>query len=236
MPPWPAAGLPAPASLPGCDAAIYEAAPPRTGKRGRPAKKGKRLLSPAEMADKLTDRAFTRAAVDWRGKTKGLLVWSRPVLWYSIDEQHLVQLVIVRDPTRTMHDDFFFTTALGADPAWVASHYAGRWSIECVNREVKQVIGAEDPQCWKHKGPERAASLSLWLHAAIWAWYIPTYGTTPSWIPRPCYPKKTTPSFLDALATLRRCLWSERITPLSSLGPLNPKIIDALLDVLTRAA
>ena len=73
----------------------------------------------------------------------------------------------------------------GADPAWVASHYAGRWSIECVNREVKQVIGAEDPQCWKHKGPERAASLSLWLHAAIWAWYIPTYGTTPSWIPRP---------------------------------------------------
>ncbi len=88
--------------------------------------------------------------------------------------------------------------------------------IECANREVKQVIGDEGPQCWKYKGPERAASLSLWLYAAIWTWYIPTHGTTTTWMPRPWYPKKTTPSFLDVLAALRRCLWSERTMPMSS--------------------
>lgn len=139
----------------------------------------------------------------------------------------------VRFPPAT---HLFFTTDLDAAPGDVASNYAGRWSIECVNREVKQCLGAEDPQSWKGVGPMRAASLSLWLYAAIWTWYIPTYGATTTWIARPWYRKKATPSFLDALAQLRRCLWSERITELSSSGPLNPKFLDGLLDVLTRAA
>ena len=108
--------------------------------------------------------------------------------------------------------------------------------LECVNREVKQCLGAEGPQSWKGIGPERAASLSLWLYAAIWTWYIPTFGTATTWIPRPWYRTKSTPSFLDALSQLRRCLWSERITVMSSSGQLNPKIIDGVLDVLSRAA
>ncbi len=218
------------------DAALYDPAPPRTGKRGRPRQRGGRLDTPAKMAAKLTNNDFTEAAVDWRGRPKQLLVWSTPVLWYSIDRNHQVLLVIVRDPDGIMHDDFFFTTDLDAQPDWVASHYAGRWSIECVNREVKQILGAEDPQCWKHLGPERAASLSLWIYTAVWAWYIPTHGATRTWIPRPWYPKKTTPSFLDALATLRRTMWSARITAVSSTGPLNPEIIDGMLDVLATAA
>ena len=94
------------------DAALYEAAPKKTGKAGRPRKKGKRLLSPAVMAAKLRDAAFTSVTVEWRGGTKDLLVWSRQVLWYTVDKEHLVQPVIVRDPTRRMHDDFFVTTDL----------------------------------------------------------------------------------------------------------------------------
>ena len=180
--------------------------------------------------------AFEQVSVSWRGRTKELLVWSRPVLWYSVDKKSLVLLVVVRDPAGVMHDDFFFTTDLEAAPGTVASNYAGRWSIECVNREVKQCLGAEDPQCWKDEGPERAASVSLWLYAAIWTWYIPTVGTATSWIPRPWYPKKQTPSFLDALASLRRVLWAERITPMSSSQPLPPKILDGLLDLLATAA
>ncbi len=218
------------------DAALYEAAPPRTRKPGRPRKKGKRLETPVEMAANLKNDKFSAVRVDFRGKERDLLVWSRPVLWYTTDPDHLVLLVVVRDPTGVMHDDFFFSTDLEASPGDVASLYAGRWSIECVNREVKQCLHAEDPQSWKGKGPERAASLSLWLYAAIWTWYIPTFGTTVTWTTRPWYQKKTAPSFLDALAALRRCLWSERISPRSSSDPLSPKIMDGLLDTLARAA
>lgn len=195
-----------------------------------------RRLARPMLAEGLSNDAFSAAPVEWRGKTKYLLVWSRPVLWYTVDKANLVLLVIVRDPAGIMHDDFFFTTELDTAPGDVASRYAGRWSIECVNREVKQCLGAEDPQCWKREGPERAASLSLWLYAAIWTWYIPTFGTTASWIPRRWYPKKATPRFLDALASLRRVLWAERITPVSSSEPLPREILDGLLDALATAA
>jgi hypothetical protein len=98
----------------------------------------------------------------------------------------------------------------------VGSHYAGRWSIEVTFRDAKQCLGGENPQCWRHQGPERAAAMSLWLMSAVWVWYIPTFGTTTTWLRRAWYPAKTTPSFLDALAALRRVLWRNRITAVSS--------------------
>jgi len=111
------------------DAALYEAPPPRTGKRGRPRMRGARLKTPQAMADGLRDDAFSTATVEWRGRAKDLLGWSRPVLWYLVDKVNLVLLVIVRDPEGIMHDDLFFTTALDVAPGDVASRYAGRWSI-----------------------------------------------------------------------------------------------------------
>ena len=89
---------------------------------------------------------------------------------------------------------------------------------------------------WKRQGPERAASLSLWLHALTWCWYLDTHPTGGTWITRPWYPHKNTPSFLDALAALRRVLWSQRITALSAPTAEDTKITDVLLDTLAYAA
>ena len=94
----------------------------------------------------------------------------------------------------------------------------------------------EDPQCWKRQGPERAAALSLWLHAAIWLWYLQVWGTQRSWTPTPWYPAKTHASFADALAALRVTLWRQRITRVCSRGPLPTKFRDQLIDVLAQAA
>jgi len=117
-------------------------------------------------------------------------------------------VVVVRDPAGVAHDDYFFTTNLTAAPGATASLYAGRWSIEDTFRATKQSLGGEDPQSWKRQGPERTAALSLWLHANVWALYLTTQGTTPTWTSRPWYTTKRTPSFADALACLRRTLWS----------------------------
>jgi hypothetical protein len=93
----------------------------------------------------------------------------------------------------------------------------------------------EDYREWLDNA-RRLKDLVAQLCAAIWTWYIPTVGTAVSWIPRPWYPKKATASFRDALASLRRMLWAERITPVSSSPPFPPKILDGLLDVLASAA
>lgn len=231
------------ASLPRCqftsrmrrDAAIYEPAPPKTGRRGRPRTKGDRLPTPQALAAKARQRDWQRVDIDVRGHSIERLVCVQDVLWYKINKHGLVRLVIVRDPEGNEPDDFFFTTDLSATGAQVVSRYAGRWSIEVTFRDAKQGLGAEDPQCWKRQGPERAAALSLWLHGLIWCWYLDAHPTGGTWPTRPWYRRKNTPSFLDALAALRRVLWSQRITALSSDAPDHTKMTDALLDTLAYA-
>ncbi|MGH8934186.1 MAG: IS701 family transposase [Egibacteraceae bacterium] len=218
------------------DAALYAPAPPRTGKPGRPRKKGDRLPTPTQIAAQASQADWTRATINLRGKHVERLVCSRQLLWYRVCPDRLVGLVIVRDPDGHEPDDFFFTTDLDAAPAEVAGFYAGRWSIEDTFAQHQQFLGGEDPQTWTADGPERAAALSLWLSTAIWLWYIPAYGTTPSWPTLPWYPSKATPSFIDALAALRRTLWRQRITTLSPQEPLPAKITDTLIDTLARAA
>jgi hypothetical protein len=218
------------------DAAPYEPAPPRTGRRGRPRQRGARLETPEEMSTRLRDKDFALIEYDCRGKTIRALVWSTRVLWSRVDSKRLVTLVIVRDPDGVMLDDFFVCDDAEATDAEIVARYASRWAIEVTFREVKQCLGGEDPQSWKYQGPERAANLSLWLYSAIWTWHITTNGKCSTWTKRPWYPNKTTPSFLDALASLRRTLWTERITPLSFSGRDHTKIIDGMLDVLANAA
>lgn len=218
------------------DAAIYQPPPPRKkGQRGRPRKKGKRLPSPEKIA-KRTKRGWIRAKVNIRGRVAERLLLVRPVLWYTVCPDRQVLLVIVRDPQGHQHDDFFFTTNLNAIGAEVAACYAGRWSIEVTFRDVKQSLGGQHPQTWKHQGPERAASLAMWLYSTVWTWYIITQGTKQTWTSLPWYTKKSTPSFADALAALRGVLWRHLIFSNCARRPLTRKIADTLIDALARAA
>ena len=218
------------------DAALYETAPPATGKRGRPRVKGERLPTPAKIAAEASPDQWKTVTIDHRGTPIERLVHVRDVLWYQVNKTGLVRLVIVRDPDGIQRDDFFVTSDLTNSGAEVASRYAGRWPIEVCFRDVKQDLGGQDPQSWKRQGPERAASLSLWLHALIWYWYLDAHPTGRTWIPRPWYPGKKTPSFLDALAAIRRVHWAERINTMSTSEHDHDKITDALLDTLAYAA
>jgi len=217
------------------DAAIYEAPPERTGRRGRPRTKGDRLPAPSQLAEMLPADAFAPAEIDCRGRATEALVWMRRVLWYGVEREHMVTLVIVRDPN-TREDHFFVSNDPDASNVEILERYVGRWSIEVCFRDAKQCLGAEDPQSWKGPGPERAAALSLWLHSAIWCWYIAMFGAKRTWTVRPWYTRKATPSFIDALGSLRRALWSERIKVASASGPQHTKILEDMLDVLAAAA
>lgn len=218
------------------DAALYQAPPPPTGKRGRPRSRGERAPTPAQLSLTLPKRAWTPVEADIRSTTVTRLVHVRDVLWYRVNKSDLVRLVIVRDPDRIEPDDYFFTTDLSATAAEAVSRYAARWGIEVCFRDVKQDLGGQNPQSWKRRGPERAAALSLWLHAATWCWYLESHPEGQTWTPRPWYRTKATPSFLDALAALRRVLWSQRITAMSRSGADDTKITEALLDTLAYAA
>jgi len=218
------------------DAALFGPAPERTGRRGQPRKKGERLETPAELSGRLKRKGFDEVECEWRGRTVTKLVWTKDVLWYRVCSGAMVRLVIVRDPVGHEPDDYFFSTDTTMEPAEVVSIYAGRWGIEIVNRDVKQLVGGEEPQSWKGVGPKRAAGLSFWLYSAVWVWYLQVSGERPSFTVQPWYKDKATPSFTDAMAELRRTLWRERITSASDGASLGDETLKVLVEALAVAA
>ena len=217
------------------DAALYEVPPKkRPHTPGAPRKKGKRLPTPEGMAHHV--RKWKKVSVTLRGKEKERLVWSRSVLWYGVKPNAPVLLVICRDPAGKEPDDFFCTTDVQALPEHIVETYAGRWSIEDTFKNTKQSLKGETPQSWKKHGPERIAHLSFMLYSLVWLWYLLTQGTKRTWNFLPWYPQKQTASFTDALASLRKVLWSQRINAKTEKTSVPSKIISNLIDVVAMAA
>lgn len=221
------------------DAALREEVGYRpAGTRGRKPTKGPRLPAPPALAEEagrlglfaLTTMTRCQQRVD-------RLVYARRVYWDGI----WVLLVIVRDPDGQEKDDYFFTTALDAWALDVPDHYGGRWSIELTFRDVKQLLGAQDPQSWAEQGPAQAAALAYWLYTLVWTCFLLASPAERQQAlrPWPWYPQKALPSFADALACLRRHLWRGRITPRPGATPapaINAPDIEVLIDQASRAA
>ena len=217
------------------DAALYEKpATPRKGQRGRPRKKGARLPTPEKLAARAQN--WQRVQVEERGQLKERLLFTCEVLWYAVCGSRPVRLVISRDPAGHEEDDFFFTTDTSMQPQAVVETTAGRWCIEDTFRNTKQFLGAEEPQVWKGKGPERVAGLSFLLYGLVWVWYL-LYGYNHTDLPRrDWYQQKEHPSFQDALYALRRVLWHERIFSKSEQPSAPAKIFRLLVDALAACA
>ena len=217
------------------DAAIYEMPQrPRHKGRGRPRKKGKRLPTPSQIAARV--RKWDTVQTIERGKPKTRLVYCRHVLWYQVLPDRPVLLVISRDSTGKEKDDFFFTTDLEMSPVQVIEEFADRWAIEDTFRNAKQFLGAEEPQSWKGHGPEKVSGFAYFLYGLVWLWYLKHgYRSTP--IPSTdWYRHKRAPSFKDALAALRKALWSDRFSQTVHTVPHFDKFQAILIHALAYAA
>lgn len=201
--------------------------------RGRPCKKGKRLVCPEKMANYVRD--WQKVKVRERGKSRTRLVYSKVLLWYRVSQRPIL-LVISRDPEGKEKDDFFFTTDVTMEPVEVIACYADRWAIEDTFKNTKQFLGGQEPQTFKDKGPERAAGLSLWLYSMVWLWYLMQKANKRYFIVHPWNPLKSMPSFADAIACLRRELWREKIKCMFGVSAVHDKKFEFLLEALAPAA
>ena len=216
------------------DANIYDLlGKKRKKRRGRPRKKGKKLSSPQNLAKRIHNWQLVETCE--RGKSRKRLVYVRKVVWYRVSQKPVL-LVISRDPKGKEKDDFFFTTDTTVTAAEVIGGFAGRWSIEDTFKNTKQLIGGQQPQTWKRKGPERAAALSLWLYSAIWLWYLQQKSKQRYFFVQPWYPGKSAPSFADALSCLRRVLWQDRIKFMFGKRFVHNKNFEFLIEALASAA
>jgi hypothetical protein len=216
------------------NANLYDLPPKRRKKRrGRPRTRGKKLAKLETMAAHIQN--WQTVTFRRRGETVKRLVYTRVVLWYTVSRKPIL-LVLSRDPKGKEKDDFFFTTDVAMAPAEVLACYADRWAIEDAFKNTKQLLGGQQPQTYKAKGPERAAGLSLWLYSMVWLWYLKQKSTQRYFIVQPWYRQKSTPSFADALSCLRRELWRERIKYMFGISAVHDKKFKFVLEALVPAA
>jgi hypothetical protein len=240
------------------DAALFEPPPANAKGRGRPRKKGRRLLSPKQLivADHIPWESHEMLLY---GKTVTVLTKTQTCLWYTVAGGRLVRMIVTRDPNGRIEDRAYFSTNAEMNVQELAQLFSLRWTQEEMHRNVKQHLGLEDPQngWWRRPkgqrrdkripGPQphkergakaatRTVPFILTIYAVVVLWYF-ACGTAREDVDRarrraPWYRQKTEPSFSDMLAALRRHLWAERNFSAPSIEQGSSKISASILDWL----
>jgi len=193
------------------DSALYAPPPPREpGKRGGRRKVGEALPKLAEvLADAAT--TWTRVAVSfWYGRSDVELEFvTGTALWYYKGNPAVpVRWVLVRDPKGKMEPRAFFCSDQAMDALDIVRFYVRRWCVEVTFEEARRHLGIETQRQWSDLAVARTTPCLLGVFSIVAlvadrlnqrqlvevrgaAWYA-----------------KTRPTFSDALAAVRRHLWS----------------------------
>lgn len=208
------------------DAALYELAPPRTGKRGRPRLKGPRLGSLAQLAATVT---FHPTTVTRYQSGTTVRIATLTCLWYTVFGPRPARVVFLREPnTHHGYDLVLITTDTTTDPARVIERYAARWSIEVMIKDAKQLFGAGQTHTRTAAAVQRAVPFALLAQTITVLWYA-TAGHHPDDITdrrtqTPWYVSKSQPATLDMILKLRRVLITTRNRPAQPEQPTPEEI------------
>ena len=208
------------------NAVLYDLAPPRTGRRGRPRTRGDRLGTADDLA----------AAASWATVT--ITAYGRPqvrhvaevtCLWYGSWHARTVRLILARDQhTTSGYDLALITTDLAAAPGTLVARYAARWAIEQAFADARNVLGAGEARNRVRLAVERTVPFALLVHTLIVIWYARS-GHDPADIDnrraaQPWYRTKTEPAFEDMLIKLRRTLIAARFSGTRPAQPTSEQI------------
>jgi hypothetical protein len=209
-------------------AALCGLPPERTGRKGRPRKKGDRLPSLAKIA---AGAAFSQVTVTRCGKTETIAAHAFTCLWYSVTGTVPVTVILIRDKPKTGCDLALVTTEKDPGIARVIERYAARWAIEVAIEDAKQLFGTGQARNRTAAAVERTIPFMLACQALAVCWYA-TAGHHPADAEArrrnaPWYTAKTEPSTADMTAKLRRVIIAAKFKRLHADQP-EPAEIHAI--------
>jgi len=208
------------------NAALFAPAPPRTGKRGRPALKGARLGKPADLA---AGAAWQGRTVCRYGKTAAVEVAEVACVWYGSFGNVPGRCVLVREAgCAKPYDLALFTLDVVCGTTDIVERYATRWSIEPANAAGKQHMGVGQARNRLPRAVQRTVPFGMLIQSLVVVWYSVS-GYHPDDVvlrrqAQPWYDAKTEPSFQDMLTKLRKTLIVSRFSAVRP-GQTDPDIL-----------
>jgi len=220
------------------DANLFEPPPPRRpGQRGRSPKKGRKLPKLAEvLANPATVWTSIMMSQGYGGKRCQLDFVTATAIWYHHGLPPLpIRWVLVRDPAGIRKPQAFLCTNLDATPANILGWYVHRWSIETTFQETREHLGVETQRQWSDRAIARTTPALLGLFSLITLWAAEAKATFTLNVRTAAWYAKEQPTSSDAIATVRRGLWTTPNLPISRSNPQNMEIPTALLQRLIEA-
>ncbi len=226
------------------NAVFHQSAPPRTGKRGRPALKGDRIGTPADIAETAT---WQRVVVTRYGITKTVKVTERVCLWFGTWRTDPVRVILVTETGRTTktsgnrgYDIALITTDLTSTTEQIIARYAARWAIEVTFFDVKNLLGVGEARNRVPNAVTRTVPFGLFCQSILVIWYAiaghDQHDAAQRRSAAPWYRTKTEPSTLDMLVKLRRQIIATRFMPDTPRTATTQEIMDIQLTWLQAAA
>lgn len=220
------------------DAALYDPAPARTpGQHGRPRKKGARRPTLQQLlADPQTGWTRLMVAHWYGGEARAVELCTDTAVWYHSGLPAVaIRWLLIRDPQGEFAPQALLTTQLDHTPAQMLEWFVRRWTMEVTFQEARTHLGIETQRQWNDLaiGRTTPALFGLYSLVAQLAHGLLQANTrvvrTAAWYAKP------RPTFSDALAVVRRQLWSHHHFPMSRATSEVVEIPRSLLERLTDA-
>ena len=192
------------------DAALYEPAPPaKPGTMGRPRKKGKRLPKLNQVLINQQTVWKTIRVDNWYGQGPTQVeITSDTAVWYHSGMPAVpIRWVLIRDPNGKFETKALLCTDQTADPIQILQCFVRRWQVEVTFQEVRTHLGVETQRQWSDKAIARTTPILMGLFS--WVTLLTNQSQQDGHLPvrQAAWYVKTTPTFSDAIALVRRRFW-----------------------------
>ena len=195
------------------DAALYAPAPPRRpGQIGRPRLKGPRQATLAVVAADSRTRWTELTVAQWYGAgPRTVEIASATAVWYHSGLPPVpLRWVLIRDPQGKFATQALLCTDLAITPAQILAWFVQRWQLEVTFEEARRHLGLETQRQWSDAAIGRTTPVLLGLFSLVTLLAHRQMQGPMGVVRQAAWYRQRQPTFVDALALVRRDIWQHQ--------------------------
>jgi hypothetical protein len=193
------------------DAALYDPAPPRTPRQnGRPRKKGaRRPTLPQVLTDPQTPWTPVTVTNWYGGGTREVEICTDTAVWYHTGLPPVaIRWVLIRDLQGEFKPQALLSTQLSHTTEQMLEWFVRRWTLEVTLEEARAHLGIETQRQWHDLAIRRTTPALFGLYSLVTLMAHALLQSEARVVRTAAWYAKERPTFSDALAVVRRELWS----------------------------
>jgi hypothetical protein len=195
------------------NASLYDFPPEvEPGKKGRRAKKGRRLMNFKQMLG-VTDLNWQDAEImGYGGQKKAVRYLTNTCLW-GVDGFHPVPIrwVLMIDPSGGLDPLPLMSTDVSLSATEIIALYIDRWSIEVTFEEVREHLGVETQRQWSEKAIHRTTPILMGLYSLVCLMANELSKVQEIEMESTAWYQKEAATFADLLKAVRKELWRDNL-------------------------